>query len=571
VFSRQDNLEVKGRRTEKQLEYLSLYRKWRPQSFKDGFVGQEHVVRTLRNALLYKKVAHAYLFTGPRGTGKTTAAKILAKSVNCTQRGENPDPCNQCPSCQRINDGVALDVLEIDGASNRGIDEVRALREKVKFVPVEGDYKVYIIDEVHMLTTEAFNALLKTLEEPPPHVIFIFATTESHKVPATILSRCQKFDFKRLTAQEISAHLAQMVAAEGVTADPEALHLIGRETDGGMRDAIGLLEQSMAYAEGKLTVADVRGVLGLVETETLLALGQAVADHNLLDGFQLIQKANEEGKDLALFARQAAEFFRDLLLMQWTETAAEVSFNLAEKESARALGEKIGMATLKRGITLFLEAGTAARRGTEGSLPLEMAFLRLLTETEEKSGDGALNQTVALLERRLTKLEAELKKRPGTEPQRQPANTGAEKAVRSIDAGTNSEDSARKQTSPHSHAANPALVKETEKLKAFNRWDEVMAGIKQRKRTVEALLREGTPQGLVGNRLRICFKMKFHWEKIKEPEYAQLVTAVLQEVTGEKIYPEFILQEAGNNLPEENPPELLRKTLELFGGEITEN
>ena len=554
------------------MEYLSLYRKWRPQSFKDGFVGQEHVVRTLHNALLYNKVAHAYLFTGPRGTGKTSAAKILAKAVNCTERGENPDPCNQCPSCRRINDGVSLDVLEIDGASNRGIDEVRDLREKVKFVPVEGDYKVYIIDEVHMLTTEAFNALLKTLEEPPPHVIFIFATTESHKVPATILSRCQKFDFKRLTAQEISAHLSQMVVAEGVAAEPEALQLIGRETDGGMRDAIGLLEQSMAYAEGKLTVADVRGVLGLVETETLLALGQAAADHNLVAGFQLIQKANEEGKDLALFARQVAEFFRDLLLMLWTETEAETSFNPAEKEIARTLTEKIGMASLKRGVTLFLEAGTAARRGTEGSLPLEMALLRFLTETDEHTDDNALSQTVTALEQRLAKLEAELKVRPQAGPGRQPTNGETKKVEHhKIDMGTNPADYGPKQTGPRSKAVDPEPEPTTAGIKAFDRWDEVMEGVKQRKRTVEALLREGTPEGLYGNKLRIRFNMHFHWEKIKEPEYTKVVMEVLQEVTGQKIYPEFMLQEAGNKPPEEKPPEILRKTLELFGGEITES
>ncbi len=507
-------------------------------------------MRTLRNALLHNKVAHAYLFTGPRGTGKTSAAKILAKAVNCLQRGESPDPCNQCPSCQRINDGVSLDVLEIDGASNRGIDEVRDLREKVKFAPVEGNYKVYIIDEVHMLTTEAFNALLKTLEEPPPHVIFIFATTESHKVPATILSRCQKFDFKRLTMQEISAHLSRVVAAEGFEAETEALRLIGQETDGGLRDAIGLLEQSLAYTEGKLTVHDVRAVLGLAENETLLALGKAAADQDPVAGFRVIQQASAEGKDLPLFARQLARFFRDLLLLHWTETEGEVTLTPMEKETARAIAKRMGPANLKRGVTLFLEAGSAVRRGTEGSLPLEMAFLSLITEGGET--DYPLGQKVAALEERLTKVEATLAGLPATR-----RGAAASKTM----AGPAPSEAAAK-------AANPGTV--TVEIQPFDRWEEVLAGVKQRKRTVEALLREGTPAGLRGKRLLIRFNLKFHWEKIREPEYTRLVTEVLQEVTGDKLIPEFILAGTEDDSTEEKPPELLRKTLELFGGEIVE-
>ncbi|HHT49638.1 MAG TPA: DNA polymerase III subunit gamma/tau [Firmicutes bacterium] len=535
------------------MEYLSLYRKWRPQSFSEGFVGQEHVVRTLRNALLQNKVAHAYLFTGPRGTGKTSAAKILAKAVNCTRRGESPDPCNQCSSCQRINDGVSLDVLEIDGASNRGIDEVRDLREKVKFAPVEGNFKVYIIDEVHMLTTEAFNALLKTLEEPPPHVIFIFATTESHKVPATILSRCQKFDFKRLSMREISTHLARLVAAEGLEAEEEALRLIGQETDGGLRDAIGLLEQGLAYAEGKLTVGDVRAVLGLAENEMLLALGQAAADQDPVVGFQLIQKAGAEGKDLPLFARQLARFFRDLLLLHWTETEGEVSLTPPEQVTARAIAEKMGQTNLKRGVALFLEAGSVARRGTEGSLPLEMAFLRLITE-DEGTGNHLLAQKVAVLEERLAKVEADLASMAPT--WRGMASVHAPVLSKPGDAG---------------NLAKPEKTgTATEKIQPFDRWEEVLEGVKQRKRTVEALLREGTPVGLSGKRLLIRFTLKFHWEKIREPEYTRLVTDVLQEITGEQLFPEFILAEAEDKETAEQTPELLRKTLELFGGEITE-
>src|SRR5690554_1491684 len=371
------------------LDYLSLYRKWRPQRFDQGFVGQEHLVRTITNATIQDKVAHAYLFNGPRGTGKTTAAKILAKSLNCIKRGTDPNPCNDCPNCEKINAGVSLDVLEIDGASNRGIDEVRDLREKIKFAPVEGEYKVYIIDEVHMLTTEAFNALLKTLEEPPSHIIFIFATTEAHKVPATILSRCQRFDFKPLTPEEIFKHLNFISQEEQFTVEPAALQIIARESGGGLRDAIGLLEQSMAHADGNLTVTDAQAILGLIETEILFALAQAVAEEDIQSGLGLINQVLENGKDLQLFARQTARFFRDLIVLLIVGEQAPVTLDAEWKGKGSEVAGRIGLEPLKKGVDLFLEAGMGLKRGIEGTLPLEMALIQLIISQRETQFDSA--------------------------------------------------------------------------------------------------------------------------------------------------------------------------------------
>jgi len=294
------------------MEYQSLYRKWRPQTFED-IIGQKHITQTLINAISLNRISHAYIFSGPRGVGKTTTARILAKSLNCIE-GPTPHPCNKCARCIRITDGYSMDVIEIDGASNRGIDDIRDLRNKVKFTPAEGKYKVYIIDEVHMLTTEAFNALLKTLEEPPSHVIFIFATTNPHKIPSTILSRCQWFNFRRIALEDIVAKLKMIVKDEKLKIDDKALDIIARNSTGSMRDAESVLDQIIAYCGKEITSQSVGEVLGIIEEEVFFELIEAIIKNDTLKGIEIINRTSDLGGDASQFIKNFMEYVHNLSL-----------------------------------------------------------------------------------------------------------------------------------------------------------------------------------------------------------------------------------------------------------------
>jgi DNA polymerase-3 subunit gamma/tau len=334
----------------------NLYRKWRPAAFAE-LAGQEHIAITLRKALASGRTTHAYLFCGPRGTGKTTSGRLLAKAINCTDRRDG-EPCNQCASCLSFIEGRAIDLIELDAASNRGIDEIRSLRDKVAFHPASGEFKVYLIDEVHMLTEPAFNALLKTLEEPPPHVVFILATTEAHKVPATILSRCQRYDFHRVPLDAALRRLEEIAAAEGVIAEPAALELIARSATGSMRDAVNLLDQMATSFGGQVSLDNVRAALGLIGDGRAGQLARAAVSGDLAGGLALIGNVRDDGLDLRQFQREVVQELRTLLLVQsgveppdgmTAEARAETTAFLRGVQPAAVLGalRAFGAADLK--------------------------------------------------------------------------------------------------------------------------------------------------------------------------------------------------------------------------------
>lgn len=356
-----------------EMAYLSLYRKYRSQSFEE-ISGQSHIVRTLQNAIRSDKVGHAYLFCGPRGTGKTSTARLLAKAINC-ERGPAAEPCNVCDACVQISEGRHLDVFEIDAASNRGIDDIRDLRDNVAFAPASGRRKVYLVDEAHQITNEGFNALLKTLEEPPPFVVFILATTDAQKLPATIVSRCQRFDFHRGTLEELRDRIAFVARAEGASLDADAIDLIAREANGGWRDALSMLEQVLAYCETTVTVADVYQVLGTVGFETLFELAEAILAGNGAGAFQRVDDSIAAGKDARQLLRDLSGYFRELMLC-----AAGLPSLRPREEASRltAQAKLFGAPRLVQALEYLAQTEKDARWSEHPRFLVELAVARIL-------------------------------------------------------------------------------------------------------------------------------------------------------------------------------------------------
>ena len=354
--------------------YLVIARKWRPALFEE-IIGQDHVTRTLKNALSTGRIAHAYLFSGPRGVGKTTAARILAKGLNCSA-GPTASPCNDCESCRGITTGSSVDVFEIDGASNTGVENVRELRENIMYMPASGRYRVYIIDEVHMLSAPAFNAPLKTLEEPPPHAVFIFATTEVHKIPLTILSRCQRFDFRRIPFARIQAHLEKILAEEGIGYETDALFTIAREADGSLRDAQSLLDQALAFGAGTIKTREVTEALGLMDRTVLFELLSAVIAKDTLGCLNIVEKIHNFGYDLKRACGGLLGLLRDLTVIKATGSGSLLEASDHELEGLKRLAETTGTDRLHMLFNIIARGYEEVSRSTYPRYSLEMALLK---------------------------------------------------------------------------------------------------------------------------------------------------------------------------------------------------
>ena len=564
------------------MAYIALYRRWRPQDF-DSLVGQEHIRVTLENAIRSDKIAHAYLFAGPRGTGKTSTAKIFAKALNCVQ-GPTLHPCNTCSSCVGITDGSSMDVVEVDAASNRGIDEIRDLRETVKFAPVEGKYKVYIIDEVHMLTTEAFNALLKTLEEPPSHVVFILATTEPHKIPATIHSRCQRYDFRRITQGDLLVRLQEVAAAGGMNVEEDALRLIAAQADGGMRDALSLLDQcaSMA-ADGHVSEALVRNLLGLVGHEWVWSMTERLGKKDaaaLLEGLEEMLSMGREAKQMAV---EWAGYLRDVMLYQaapgmekWQDCSGSMREKLAEH--AKQLLQSAIMQAVRR----LGEAIQEARWAVDARIPLEIALLALCRGEAENGDWDGLTQRVQALETALAQGGAASPLRTAPEPsapvrrfeaQPEPVRRSAAPAVDKV---TRATPPAATPSAAVVSAAKPTVAAAASPISG-DLWQQFLKRLMSSgKRSVYACVSQGQLVKAEAGVVMLQFTAAFPCERTAKDDYREIVENLFAELCGHPVQLQCVQGVAGaapaavKTTPTEpdwgNPA--LREAMKMFPGKV---
>ncbi|MCM8779657.1 MAG: DNA polymerase III subunit gamma/tau [Candidatus Omnitrophica bacterium] len=509
--------------------YQAFSLKWRPQSF-DEVVGQENTVATLKNALAKGRISHAYLFSGPRGVGKTSVARIFAKALNCKD-GPTPNPCQKCASCLEITRGVSLDVIEIDAASNRGIDEIRALRDNVKFAPVAGKFKIYIIDEVHMLTTEAFNALLKTLEEPPEFVKFIFATTHPHKVIPTILSRCLRFDFGRIPALKIIAQLEKIAAAENINIEKEVFLAVARASDGSLRDAESILDQLVSFKADRICGADVHSMLGVVETESFFEVTRKIIHKDAQAAVVMLDEIINQGKDAGLFLSGLIEHFRNIMIAKVTkektgliDLPSEYYERLLEQSRAFSLEEIFSV------FNLLVNTQEVAKRFGSARIPLEIAIVKL--SHDKRKSEIAAPDTLM--------------------PKPKERNSAA--------AGPAKADSSQPQNQSY-------LAQELEKLRSF--WPAVIENVGYNKMSVATYLSQAQLLKLDKDTLVIGFARNnsLHKEIVEKKENRLLIEKAIKEIAQLELRLECVLLDEAK---EESPPEResVQQLLNVFGGRL---
>lgn len=601
------------------MAYVALYRQWRPQDF-DALVGQKAVKTTLKNALASGKIAHAYLFSGPRGTGKTSMARILAKALNCEQ-GPTAEPCGQCGNCQRIVQGTSLDVIEIDAASNTSVDNIRDLREQVAFTPAESRYKVYIIDEVHMLSTGAFNALLKTLEEPPAHAVFILATTDPQKVPATIQSRCQRFEFRRVTVDEIAEHLAMVAAGSGIEADADALRLIAIQAEGGMRDALSLLDQCGVMAK-RVTVATVREVLGIVGREALHELTGAIGRRQLPQALATLNLLLEQGKDVKQVLTELIEYLRALVLYLAVPDYEEI-YLTDTKEALDELAPLFGRDRLLAAEERLHSAIQELRGSMRPRITAELCLLDLCRV--EGSTLAALSARIEQLERQLAggvmpvyqqapinaqpapavavqqpAAQEELVQQPIAQQAPASANAQVEKAAPAKKPAVKAQSQPAADTLAAAVNAAPkpksAKVQQTEEYAGDfaageDFWKQALEIMKaEKKNSMVSCAKNGRVFSFANNILQVAFKAPFLADRMNKDDYRKAFEEVLLRLARREIRLEAVIEGKAKlpqppvkqqevqqspesetqNLQAAQLPENLRKAFNALGGSVTD-
>ncbi|MBM3246678.1 MAG: DNA polymerase III subunit gamma/tau [Candidatus Omnitrophica bacterium] len=516
------------------MSYTVFALKWRPHNF-EGIIGQEHIVTTLKSALEKNRLAHAYLFAGPRGVGKTSTARILAKALNCKD-GPTVNPCQKCVSCLEISQGRSFDVIEIDGASNRGIDEIRVLRENVKFPPTNGKFKIYIIDEVHMLTQEAFNALLKTLEEPPEFVKFIFATTQPHKVLATILSRCQRFDFRRIMVLEIIAQLERIVAQEKIGVDKEVLLAVAKASDGSLRDAESLLDQLVSFSRDKISLKDVVSVLGIVEQEALFELTDKFIQKDPLAALGLLNNLIDQGKDVNLFLTNLIEHFRNLMIAKVTMADAKL-IDLPPDLCARLLeqAQHFSLEEIFSAFNILVNTHEMSKRLDSLRIPLEISLVKLAHDKRGQSAGHAQNPTRAAPAKEI---------RPPKEPQ------------------------VIKEERPAPLKEEPNNSASLDNVK--DSWQNIIDNLGKLKMSVATYMTEGSPVKLANNVLTVAFPKNYslHKESLETRENKAVIEKTVSELLNAQMRVNFILSQETAVREDGSDNPFIKSALDAFKGRV---
>lgn len=543
---------------------MSFYQKYRSNTFGE-MIGQEHITKTLLESIKSDRYVHAYLLTGPRGIGKTSTARLLAKALNCetviaakkAHKETSGEPCNKCQSCQEIAQGMAVDVVEIDAASHTGVDNIREIIEKSRLLPVRLTKKVYIIDEVHMLSKGAFNALLKTLEEPPEHIVFILATTEIQKIPATILSRAQRYDFKRAQKAEIKENLTRVAKTEKIKIDDESLDIIAVLAGGAHRDALSLLEQVSSFSHD-IDADMTRKILGIVESEILQKFVEAIFSANPEEGLKIAHKLYDDGRDLSSFCHQVIEYLRQILILKMTGKSL---FSQTEEE-IKVMSEISGNISSEKIVKLmeiFVESTGLYRDVTDPILPLEMAVIKGVSELQSDRVSELYSEKVANLpSKKVTELPSDrvAEKPLKNSATQQPSNSEALKPRNSETLKPNSPETPKLSNSETVDVPVLCMTKDL--------WEQIISKTKSQNATLAALLRDAKPEGMTDNALTICVKFKFHKDRISEAKHAEILNQIVSEVVGENCRVVCKISDKKNQAPVEQNNDLAKMASEVF-------